>query len=88
MIALRLEENEMALNPNAVGTAIAAIVENAAPPAGTPIDSAVLLQMWKDIAAAILTGTGGVTSATVTVTSVSGVTPGGGVSGPGTGTIS
>lgn len=78
----------MALAPNTVGAAIADIVKNAAPPAGTPIDDSVLLQMWKDIAAAILTGAGGVTSATVTVsvTSVSGVTPGGGASGPGAGT--
>jgi hypothetical protein len=78
----------MALNANTVGTAIANIVKNAAPAAGTAITDAVLLQMWKDIAAAILTGSGGVTSATVavTVTSVSGVTTGGGVSGPGSGT--
>lgn len=78
----------MALNPNTVGAAVATIVQNAAPPAGTPITDGVLLQMWKDIAAAILTGGGGVTSGavTVTVTSVSGVTTGGGVSGPGAGT--
>lgn len=78
----------MALAPNTVGAAIAAIVTAATPPAGTPISGPQLTQMWKDISAAILTGAGGVTTGTVTVTvaSVSGVTTGGGVSGPGAGT--
>lgn len=78
----------MSLAPITVGDAVAAIVKNAAPAAGTPITTAQLKTMWENIATAILTGTGGVTAATVTVTvaSVSGVTTGGGVSGPGAGT--
>lgn len=78
----------MSLIPNTVGTAIATLVKSAAPPAGTAITDAQLKTMWQNIAAALLTGTGGVTSASVlvTVTSVSGVTTGPGVSGPGAGT--
>lgn len=78
----------MALNPTSVGSQIATIVKNAAPAPGTPITDANLITMWQDIAGVILGNTGGVQSATVTVTvaSVSGVTTGGGVSGPGAGT--
>ncbi len=78
----------MSLAPNTVGSAIAAIVTAATPAAGTPITSGQLTTMWQAIAAAILTGSGGVTTASVavTVTSVSGVTTGGGTSGPGVGT--
>lgn len=78
----------MALIPNTVGDACATIVAAAAPPAGTSITGAQLKAMWESIAAAILIGAGGVShgSVAVTVTSVSGVTTGGGVSGPGSGT--
>lgn len=78
----------MALNPNAVGDAIATLVSAAAPPAGTKITSAQLKTMWEGIMGKIFGTGGGVTSGAVavTVTSVSGVTTGGGVSGPGTGT--
>jgi hypothetical protein len=78
----------MALNPNAVGTAIAAAVAAAAPPAGTAITPTQLENLWKTIAADIFSVSGGVAGATVTVTvvSVSGVTTGPGVSGPGAGT--
>lgn len=78
----------MALVPVTVGNACATIAAAAAPPAGTPITSTQLQTMWRNIASAILTGTGGVSSGAVavTVTSVSGVTTGGGVSGPGVGT--
>lgn len=78
----------MALNSNTVGAAIAAIVAAAAPAAGTQITGPQLTQMWKDIAAAIFSASGGVQAATVTVTvtSVTGVTAGGAASGPGTGT--
>jgi hypothetical protein len=77
----------MAMNPNSVGSQIATIVKDAAPAPGTPITDSDLEQMWQDIAGVILGNTGGVRSATVTVTvaSVSGVTTGGGVSGPGSG---
>lgn len=78
----------MALAPNTVGDAIATIAAGAAPPAGTQITPAQLKSMWESIAGAILTGAGGVSSGSVTVsvTSVSGVTVGAGVSGPGAGT--
>lgn len=78
----------MPLVPSTVGTAVANLVAAAAPPAGTPITPAQLTTLWQNIATAMFTGTGGVTSATVTVTvtSVSGVTTGPGVSGPGAGT--
>lgn len=78
----------MALVPNTVGDAIATIFQSNAPPAGTAVTPAQLKSIWELAAAAILTGAGGVShgSVAVTVTSVSGVTTGGGVSGPGSGT--
>ena len=78
----------MPLVPATVGTACANAVTSATPAAGTPITSAQLTTLWQNIATAILTGTGGVATGTVTVTvtSVSGVTTGPGVSGPGVGT--
>lgn len=78
----------MALNPNGVGDAIATLVAAAAPPAGTAITSAQLKTMWEGIMGQVFGSSGGVESGVVTVTvaSVSGVTPGGAASGPGTGT--
>lgn len=78
----------MSLNANAVGNAVAAVIVAATPPAGTAITPSQLQTMWRNIVTQIFTGSGGVTGATVTVsvTSVSGVTTGGGVSGPGAGT--
>lgn len=78
----------MALNSNVVGTAVFNVVSAAAPPAGTAITNTQLLTMWKNIVAQIFSASSGVAGATVTVTvtSVSGVTTGGGVSGPGAGT--
>ena len=78
----------MALNANTVGTAVAAIVAAAAPPAGTAITGPQLATMWQSIIAAIFTGSGGIIGATVivTVASVSGVTTGVAASGPGAGT--
>lgn len=78
----------MALAPNTVGSAVATVVAAAAPPAGTPITSGELTTLWQNIVTKIFESTGGVTSGSVavTVTSVSGVQTGGGVSGPGTGT--
>lgn len=78
----------MALVPNTVGDACAAIIIAATPAVGTVITPDNLKTMWEQLAAAILTGGGGVTSATVivTVTSVTGVLSGGATSGPGLGT--
>lgn len=78
----------MALNPTTVGNAIAALVAGSAPPPGTEITELELEAMWRGIAGLLFGTPGGVAAATVTVsvTSVAGVTPGGGVSGPGAGT--
>lgn len=78
----------MALNPTLVGTAVAGIAAASAPPAGTQITPSQLQTMWQNIMGAIYGPSGGVAGATVTVTvtSVTAVTPGGGVSGPGAGT--
>lgn len=69
----------------AVGDQIAAIITAATPAAGTPITPAQLQTMWEQIVTALYTGI--VTSSVVAVVSVSGVTPGGGISGPGAGAI-
>lgn len=75
------------LNPTGVGDAIATAIAAAAPPAGTQITSAQLKTLWENIMTSIYGPTGGVSGAVVTVSvvSVSGVTAGGAVSGPGTG---
>ncbi len=77
----------MALAPTVVGDAIATLVAAAAPAAGTPITPTQLKTLWEQISAAMLTGTGGVTSGVVAVSvaSVTLVTPGAGASGPGSG---
>lgn len=69
----------MPMNGDTLGAAIAGAI-NALPQA----DKEDIVKVWKAVANQIVAH---VQTATVTVTSVSGVTPGGGVSGPGTGTI-
>lgn len=78
----------MALNPTLVGQAIATAVAGAAPPAGQEITPTELENLWVTIVTEIFGSSGGIQAAVVTIPSVTGVTPGGGVSGPGTGTIS
>lgn len=68
----------MAMNGSALGTQIATALGVAADP--------VAVAAWQSIANAIVTHI--TTNAVVTVASVSGVTPGPGVSGPGAGTVS
>ena len=69
----------------AIGDQIATIVQNAAPPAGTAITPAQLQTMWEQIVTALYTGI--TANAVVAVASVTGVTSGGAVSGPGVGAI-
>lgn len=78
----------MSMVPNTVGNACAAIITANTPAPGVVITPTMLQTMWEQLAAAILTGSGGVTSSTiiVTVASVSGVVSGGSLSGPGAGT--
>lgn len=78
----------MSLNSSTVGTNVAAIIKAGRPTPGVEITDAQLTTLWQNIIASIFTGSGGITSAlvTVAVTSVTGVTSGGGTSGPGTGT--
>lgn len=77
----------MALDKDRLGDAIAAAVQAQGITAGTPISTGQLQTMWRAIAKEIIdefTGHAVVTS-TVAVASVTGVTPGAGASGPGTG---
>lgn len=74
----------MALNGNTMGTQVAnAII--ALDPGMTQAQKDQLTTSWQSICAAIVTHITG--NAQVVVTSVSGVTTGPGVSGPGTGTV-
>ena len=76
----------MALNPIPVANSIATIVSSTAPAPGTPITPAQLQTMWQQIMTAIYSDIAASAQVTVVVASVAGVTPGGGVSGPGAGT--
>lgn len=75
----------MALNGNTIGAQVASLMKAAGSP---PISDAKLTQLWKDVMNAIYNDVKSTAqvSATVIVTSVTGVTTGPGVSGPGTGT--
>lgn len=75
----------MPLNGIPIGDTIAGIVKSSAPPPGTPVTDAQLKTMWEQIMTAIYADINA--TAVVLVASVSGVTTGGGVSGPGAGTI-
>lgn len=65
---------------------IAAAVKAAAPPAGTPITDANLKALWETIITLLYTDIKANAQVVVAVASVSGVTTGGAVSGPGAGT--
>lgn len=78
----------MALDGDRLGTAIAATIQSFKPAPGTAITEAQLEQMWQAIGREIVKEfeDNAEITTTVAVTQVTGVTPGGGVSGPGTGT--
>ncbi len=79
----------MALLPaTTIGHTIAARIKAAAPAAGTPITDGDLQALWVGIMTDIYTDMAAkaVVTAAVVVASVSAVTPGVGVSGPGAGT--
>lgn len=71
----------MALNGNTMGSAIATAVV-----ALSQADKEIPEKVWQAVATKIVEHL--IANATITVTSVTGVTPGGGASGPGTATIS
>jgi hypothetical protein len=75
----------MALNANVLGALMKAAVDNVvvSTEEGVPLNRDDLFQALADAIITHITSAG-----VVTVTSVTGVTVGGGVSGPGTGTIS
>lgn len=80
----------MPLNGNTIGTTIANLVKAAAPPPGTPVTDPQLVSLWQSIMSAIyadITATAVITTTgPVVVASVTAVTPGSGISGPGAGT--
>ena len=78
----------MALSATRLATAIKAAVVSSMERQGVPAPASIDDQMWDEVASAIITEitTNALVSSTVTVTSVSAVTPGPGVSGPGVGT--
>jgi hypothetical protein len=76
----------MALNPTPVGDQIAAFVKSQQPAPGAPVSDNQLKAMWEGIMQLIYDDIKANAQITVQVASVSGVVPGGGVSGPGAGT--
>lgn len=76
----------MSLDGNRLGSAVAAAVSAAGITAGTPITPSQLEDIWQRVFREDVIEYQG--NAVVNVASVTAVTPGVGISGPGTGTLS